>query len=311
MVTTGLFESAIGVLVGIIIGLVLNILVQWKSARNSRMNLRRALIAELESADYILKQASSESKGSPIVLDNIPSTIYESNADSIGGLSREEVKRITSYYSLLDARQVVGITSSPEEMIEDVLQSTPNKPQENNDEREALKECLLAEYEEPIKQRRIESQISGLETRRDHAIESLQVNLSDSIAISIVNCMPRLRSHIKFVFDEIRTPEGWEELSEKQCNMLVAIGNLHGLESFTINDFKSEFRSKNLGRKFGEEEPLKPKERTLVSLQIRNLIVRENGKYKLNDRQGQTIMNEYYRDQLDSEIKKEVPLGYG
>lgn len=51
-----LIETIGGTLIGIIIGLFINIIAEWRSEWHSKMNLRRALIAELESAETLLKK---------------------------------------------------------------------------------------------------------------------------------------------------------------------------------------------------------------------------------------------------------------
>lgn len=49
-------ETIGGTLIGIVIGLFINIIAEWRSEWHSKMNLRRALIAELESAETLLKK---------------------------------------------------------------------------------------------------------------------------------------------------------------------------------------------------------------------------------------------------------------
>lgn len=71
----------------------------WRN-RVRRRNLRLALKAEMKEM-YMFKEMEPRTLPDPAVTEIVPTTIFRSNADSIGLLTEEEVIKITRFYSTL------------------------------------------------------------------------------------------------------------------------------------------------------------------------------------------------------------------
>lgn len=90
-----------GASVGALATLVSGFGVYFKRKRDKRERLRIALIQEIDGMKGPIKgysQAMQKMNGLPET-DIITTTIYESNADKIGLLSEEEVKKVTNFYT--------------------------------------------------------------------------------------------------------------------------------------------------------------------------------------------------------------------
>lgn len=86
-------------LFGAIMGSFATLINRWLNRRASIRNLRRALLAEMES-QYTLESVSEED-AFRLLRHEFPISIYESNVSQIGDLTQEEVELVVNFYSLL------------------------------------------------------------------------------------------------------------------------------------------------------------------------------------------------------------------
>lgn len=184
-----LVGPAAQIVLGIFVGLILNMVVQWKQSYNSKMNLRRALIAELSTIRFTLNNIPDNETDMSKVIEDLPRTVYESNASKIGGLSREEVNAITRFYSITSESTLYTIPAVESAMttikeVEPRIRETKSKLDNSSvkNTRIETEEEDLRELEATLDQLRkavVEKQLDVLERRRGKAVENLRENLEN------------------------------------------------------------------------------------------------------------------------------------
>lgn len=292
------------VVLGIFIGLVLNMIVQWKSTYDSKMNLRRALIAELETIWIKLERIPDDKTNITDIIQDLPRTVYESNASQIGSLSKEEVRAVTRFYSITSGYHLGGRHEAVRQSVQEIISEAD----------ENIRDVLLDDYEAILEKQQSEiddGKLKNLKLQRKAAVETLESNLEDSILLYIILRVPsRTRARIWTFINKLRTPKNWEEIPENQCVTLVSIAHLHGNAPFSHDEFQEKALSRDIDERFGSKTTVDTREQTLVALRIKNLLKRVDGKYKINTSVESDVLTGYY-SQLDEDVRENINISWG
>ena len=103
MVTSSLLIGVIGAGIGVVGSLGAVSLRHWLQTRRQRTSLRKALLAEIESTNWItdgeLATLTEELKSRDITHSYFPTSVYDENIGQIGLLEDDELNHVIQYYS--------------------------------------------------------------------------------------------------------------------------------------------------------------------------------------------------------------------
>jgi len=307
-----MFETGIGLIFGFTVGLLIQLILNWKAEWNRRMNLRRALLAELESTKVVLHQASDQSQITydallkvcnelededlndgltkerlymierfyneldelSAILDDIPRTVYESNAGSIGRLSKTEVKMITRFYSESGLFRFEGRYHRRYKL-------------------RALSDLLPKVLEDQKRTNRLEGNLNKTITTIDNALEKW-------ILVAVYKTMIHKKDRYRSVLNHVRCPKSFDDLSREEFRSTIAIGHFFNTNSFDFSQYKTRVNSDEGKNLFDSDTKLYPKRRTLWKLWLRNLLERRDGAYVLTQN-GRRLVEEHYYDSVTQE----------
>ena len=121
-------NTVLGVVLGFVASTAVQLLMSKKSQRDQATKLRKALISELYSMDdffrYMYDGVDYSHSAASETAELVSTEIFESHAQNIGSLTKEEVNALVIYYSQLDnIRTLIRIASktSPEEVESDTV----------------------------------------------------------------------------------------------------------------------------------------------------------------------------------------------
>ncbi|MFC6906816.1 hypothetical protein [Halalkalicoccus tibetensis] len=279
-------EASGGAIIGVVIAGIIRFLLGWNENVKRQMNLRRALIAELEASGPALEEASGsalenfdpESIDVNQILSDLPRAIFDGNTDKIGELSREEVSSLSLFYSTTMVRQLDryrGSRTPAEKRAKEILE---NHSQEDGDDIvEIVKDNLqededfLEEHSDVIEEEIInymsqkirsteekttnKRYLETLDRRRESAIENLEGNLQSRKRIVF--------SKLVYPLNRIRETDSnmnSEDLTPNERMMLVAIAHIYRTSAFHRKDLKEKISSDDIKGKFNDEVKYNPYE---------------------------------------------------
>lgn len=276
-------------LIGTLIGFLFQIGLRWFSNQQSKMKLRRALIAELEEIEEILNTNPSSALTTDQIIANIPRIVFDSNTGRIGELSDKEIEVTTRFY--------LGITEY--ELKSEELLNKTNEIDQTGKMIEHLIDRGYISYEdidledllnkiEEAKGRRGSYLLGRLEQRRKNAIEEMSSNMEiTTVGIILNGILP----------ENPRGTGDWDKVPPSQRTMIAVIGYLFQFEPFTQEDLNNCVEEKDISKIFRGEKKIRTGSWMLKILLYKELIERvdeegEEVKYKLTYK-GSNLINGY------------------
>lgn len=258
-------EATSGAIIGVIAAGVIRFLLNWNESVKRQMNLRRALIAELEASGPALENIDPETADVDQILSDLPRSIFDGNTDKIGELSKEEISSLSHFYSTTMSRQLDKSRvwrPSPRRLAEIVLE---NHAQDNKDDianlvttlsivgsKDLLNSLtwLFRSYEDKNVNKH---HLRRLDKRREEAIEDLEANLQSRTRI-VLSKIASLLSRLQGTETDIRSVD----LTPNQRMMLVAIAHLYKTNSFSRQDLEEKVETEEISGFFNEELTYNP-----------------------------------------------------
>lgn len=292
-----------GAIIGVIIAGTIRYLLQLNEDIKSRMNLRRALIAELNAARPVLENIHPEETDITEVLSNIPRVIFDGNVNRIGELTSDEVTALSQFYSTMTSRQLETHRVrrlSPRRVAELMISDHEDRLstrlpdidlEKGSPYREEITTIFSQMLEEDLPDDIDQKHLRELRERRSTAIDQLESNLMsrrELIKYRTETILPTIT--------DIRTPDNWREIPSGQRVVLVIIGHLFRQNPFTYKELKESSKNEDFSNILVEDLDITCLFCILQVLVAKNMLKRVGEKkYQITDTAATSILVEGQR----------------